>query len=93
MTNSKTNCFVTTKTRVSFPIKLLVVIKSVFLLQPMGDDGKWFLNQTDPTKPYYDWKYGTKGEWSQGEPWCEKPEQPDDVNTETGDIRSHCKQI
>ena len=50
----------------------------------MGDDGKWFLNQTDPTNPYYDWEYGTKGEWSQGEPWCEKPEQPDDVNTVQG---------
>jgi len=51
---------------------------------PMGDDGKWILNQSDPTNPFFDWEYGTKGKWSKGEPWCEKPEQPDDVNTEKG---------
>jgi len=48
---------------------------------PMGDDGEWRLNSDTAM---FKWHPGTKGDWIEDTPWCEKPPQPDSVKTETG---------
>ena len=47
----------------------------------MGDDGEWRLNSDTAM---FKWFPGTKGDWIEDTPWCEKPPQPDSVKTETG---------
>jgi len=43
---------------------------------PLGDKGDWILVQYE-TYAQFEWN-GTMGNWTGG-PWCEKPEQPDDI--------------
>jgi len=42
---------------------------------PMGDEGEWELNQKDPNKLFFEW---SGEDATEGEAWCEKPQQPDE---------------
>ena len=50
------------------------------VIQPMGDEGDWIL---DANSVEFKWN-GTKEfkngkKWSEGEAWCEMPQQPEDI--------------
>ena len=54
----------------------------------MGDDGHWERIKDDddlnPIYGHFNWKGGN---WTDGDPWCEKPAQPDYVPVEGDDLR------
>ena len=58
--------------------------------QPMGDDGHWERIKDDddlnPIYGHFNWKGGN---WTDGDPWCEKPAQPDYVPVEGDDLREY----